>query len=222
MQPQELERRQERAERETWVIAETENGYRIHSPTAGGRPHLVTGIPDAPRCTCPDFEHHENDPEWRCKHLLAVSARYGLRDNGVATSAPVTPIALGVNSVEPSGANTMMLLKRSVSPDGRIDSLSVEFSCPVQEDAIQAVARQAELLLELQAEIVEGFLGKNGRPVSTTPRPDHRTTEQTGEPAELLRVGDADGKARRLPRPRGQPPRGRGAQPAVQDRHGAK
>ena len=222
MQPQELERRQERAERETWLIAETENGYRIHSPTSGGRPYPVTGISDALRCTCPDFEHHEDDPEWRCKHVLAVSARYGLGDNGVATSALVRPIALGSNPAEPSCANTVMLLKRSVSPDGLIDSLSVEFSCPVQEDASQAVVRQAELLLELQAEIVEGFLGKNARPVSPTPRPDHRTTEGTGEPAELLRVGDADGKAGRLPRPRGQPPRGRAAQPAVQDRHGAK
>ena len=184
MHTQELERRQECAERETWVIAETENGYRIHSPTSRGRPYLVTGIPDAPRCTCPDFEHHENDREWRCKHVLAVSARYGLGENGLATGAPVTPIALGVNPAEPSGANTVMLLKRSVSRDGRIDSLSVEFSCSVQQDASQAVARQAESLLELQAEIVEGFLGKNGLPVSPTPRPNHRTTEGTGGPAE--------------------------------------
>ena len=48
MQPQELERRLERAERDTWVIAETERGFKIHSPTSGGRSYLVSGIGGPP------------------------------------------------------------------------------------------------------------------------------------------------------------------------------
>ncbi len=77
MNQEEYAKRKERAERETLVIAKTDDGFRVHSPNAPGNVYRVTGIPDEPRCTCPDFEHHAKDPEWRCKHILAVQARFG-------------------------------------------------------------------------------------------------------------------------------------------------
>jgi hypothetical protein len=64
-----------------------------------------------------------------------------------------------------------MLLKRSISPDGRIDSLSVEFSLPVAKLSTADIKASASKALALQSEIVESFLGKreNGRDPSTEP-----------------------------------------------------
>jgi hypothetical protein len=57
-----------------------------------------------------------------------------------------------------------MLLKRSVSPDGRIDSLSIEFTAEVGGATPTEVSARAARLLALQSAIVKGFLdgAKNG------------------------------------------------------------
>ena len=52
-----------------------------------------------------------------------------------------------------------MLLKRSVSPDGRIDSFSVEFSMPVSDIPDGEIKTKAQNVLQLQIEIVGAFLG---------------------------------------------------------------
>jgi len=51
-----------------------------------------------------------------------------------------------------------MLLKRSVSPDGRIDSLSVEFSCSVEHATEREIKAKALNTLKIQSEIVRSFL----------------------------------------------------------------
>lgn len=201
MQPQELERRQERAERDTWVIAETGRGFRIHSPTSGGRPYLVTGISGQPACTCPDFQNHVRDPDWRCKHILAVQARYGSNGhgNGVLTD-PEPPLTQDLpTTVAPE---TQLLVKRSVSPDGRIDSLSVEFACPVDDADPERVKTRARRLLALQEEVVNGFLEVTrppGGPVRPTIDAPPVFTADGAQPAQLLQIGGTDGKwGRRL------------------------
>lgn len=198
MHAQELKRRQARAKHEPWIIAETENGHRIHSPTSGGRPYLVTGIPDAPQCTCLDYQSHAEDSMWRCKHILAVEARFGdaTSRNAIETGSSRFPIPAAQPSVLTRPGQTQMLLKRSVSPDGRIDALSVEFTCPVEEGAAEAIASQAEYLLKLQKRIVERFL--NGTPRARTPALFAESPAE-GQSAHLLRIGGADGKwGRRL------------------------
>ena len=67
----ELQMRQERATRETFVIAHAKEGYRVYAPTNPKQVYLVSGEDDL-QCTCPDFEKHADDPEWQCKHVLAV------------------------------------------------------------------------------------------------------------------------------------------------------
>jgi len=71
-----------------------------------------------------------------------------------------------------------MLLKRSVSPDGRIDSLSVEFSLPVAKLSTSDITASAARALALQSEIVEGFLGKRETQTHTNPAPE---SEQPGD-----------------------------------------
>ena len=69
MTSEELEKRRQRAETEPLVIARTDAGFRVHSPTRGGTPYVVAGPSGAPTCTCPDFTYHADDPTWRCDDL---------------------------------------------------------------------------------------------------------------------------------------------------------
>lgn len=188
MTPEELSRREERARTETFVIARTEDGFRVHAP--GGNAYYVTGSPEEPACSCPDFEHHTGDPTWRCKHILAVLARNG------GTSEPQETVQ---SVTTPERAVPRMILKRSVSPDGKIDALSVEFSLPVNGSTSEAIESRAREVLGLQDAIAKGFLSRNGRPQKVNGRPAPKPVN--GEPldATILSVGGMDGKwGRRL------------------------
>jgi len=68
----------------------------------------------------------------------------------------------------------VMLLKRSVSPDGRIDSLSVEFTAEVDGMVVKEVADRAARLLMLQSAIRQGFPygAKNGN--GAQPKPEQQ------------------------------------------------
>jgi len=194
MTPEELQKRQHRAEHEPLVIARQGDAYRVHSPGSQGSPYLVRGVPDQPICTCPDFEHHAADPDWRCKHVLAVLGRLnGKRVPGNAKSDG--------NGVAMNG-HSQMLLKRSISPDGRIDSLSVEFSYPLNGGPAEDVEDEADRILRLQNRIVARFLNGNGQ---TKPRPQPQAqtpaAPENGKavPAELVGIRGTDGKwGRRL------------------------
>jgi len=65
----------------------------------------------------------------------------------------------------------VMLLKRSVSPDGRIDSLSVEFTAEVDGMVVKEVADRAARLL---------MLSLPSSRVSLTARRTQRSTAETG------------------------------------------
>lgn len=223
MSPEERSKRQRRAETEPLIIAETEAGFRVHSPLSSGGPYLVTGLPDIPACTCPDFQHHADDPEWRCKHVLAVLNRRTF-DAGPPPSQAEPRRARtreekkgGAEDCTTSGDDTArMTLKRSVSPDGRIDSLSVELSAPVEGRTADDIAAGAAAILKIQDRIVSRFLagsagnGGNGRTGSTAPRTPPPPAIQPGSgnghpshdeavPAELVGIRGADGKwGRRL------------------------
>src|SRR5439155_11496322 len=132
MTQQQYENRKERAESEPLVIARTDEGFRVYSPSNRIRSYIVSGGVQTPSCTCPDFQYHDGDASWRCKHILGVLAQYdgqfpkdayedeerraiqeeGRLEEKKDEQAPAT------------NGTSQMLLKRSVSPDGRIDSLS--------------------------------------------------------------------------------------------------
>lgn len=212
MNVQELEARRERAATEPLVITRIDDGFRVHTATSPARIFRVTLDQDRSRCTCPDFETHTDDPDWRCKHVLAVErflddedARdaaderqsvqaEGRRGNGVGER--------GTAASRSSADAARMLLKRSVSPDGRIDSLSVEFSCPVDGESSRSIEAQAEKMLALQDGIVGQFRKRNRTPKPTAPQPPPRATASSvngAEPGWMTDVGGMDGKwGRRL------------------------
>src|SRR5207247_9184357 len=88
---------------------------------------------------------------------------------------PPTPLkpATPKRARKPANGSTQMLIKRSVSPDGRIDSVSVEFSMPVSDISNGQIKDKALKILQLQKEIVGTFLKLNGQkaPANATPTP---------------------------------------------------
>ena len=58
---------------ERLIISLNEEGnFRVYSPANPTRSYTVSGTAEGPKCTCPEFEAHKSDPEWKCQHMLAV------------------------------------------------------------------------------------------------------------------------------------------------------
>lgn len=199
----ELARRQERVEREVFVISRTEEGYRVYTPRDPNRPYIVSGTSDRFLCTCPDFEKHASDPEWQCKHALAVRKHLGSAaaaqresEDGqegrreASAQPPQPPVA---STVLPQ-----MFVKRSVSPDGRIDSLSVGVSWPIDGSTSELRAR-VEKVLKLQADVVERFLAQNDKKHEHPQDAPPETASSQAAPARMVAIGGMDGRwGRRL------------------------
>ncbi len=220
MSPNELATRQRRALQETLVISEIEEGFRVFSPANPANIYVVAGTPDNPTCTCPDFEVHRADPDWRCKHILAVMpqakvapvwrTRSGNGADGPDTYEAEERAAIQAESGgptrrrrtvgRPGNGPAAILVKRSVSPDGRIDSLSVEFSSPVDNVPPGEIQALAGRFLGIQAGIIERFRnGSSGTTPETPQAPRPEPVPESAVPAKLLDVGGMNGKwGRRL------------------------
>lgn len=211
MTDQELVRREERARNAALVIAETGDGFRVHAPAEPGKIYFVSGLPERQECTCPDFRLHRADPDWRCRHILAVQDRFfGGNGAGHDVHAARERAAIQDDGRSPSDTGTrppsavaQMLLKRSASPDGRIDSLSVEFSCPVDDVPAGTIQATAKRMLQLQAAIIGEFVRSPKGETNGAHAPangGHRNGSGSGPvPARFLAIGGMNGKwGRRL------------------------
>ncbi len=155
------------SEKKVFVTQQTPDGFCVYEPSDPHTLYLVQGIPEKPSCSCGEFQANRNNPSFRCEHITAV---YGQRASGAQSNAVhqgsgnnksgnengfATPIVYTDEDL--SVPHPQMQIKRSVSPDGRIDSLSVEFHCPVDLDDAEDVIQQAQQSLHLQAQIMESF-----------------------------------------------------------------
>ena len=142
---------------EILIVSRDEQGFRVYSPANPGNQFLVGGNPEHPICTCEEYAWHAGDqgmawhkpnPDYRCPHINAVLSR--LNENGEANGGQYPPsFDEGPTPEEeraaiqnegrlpgetvpamPLSDPSLMTFKRSVSPDGRIDSLSVEIAVP--------------------------------------------------------------------------------------------
>ncbi len=190
MNQQQFQKRRERAENEPLVITQTDDGFRVYSPANPGQSYLVSGDPEAPRCTCPDFEFHQADPQWRCKHILAALGQLNKpREQPNQGDAYQNEERLAIQNegrLTDSEA-THMVIKRSVSPDGRIDSLSIEFSCPVENATVKEIRCRALKTLDMQSQIVESFLGHDGKQNGS--RSGDANNGEIPRPARMLAIG---------------------------------
>src|SRR5438876_6448744 len=68
-----LEVRKERSENGALIASATEEGFRVYAVQNPSKVYLVKKDGERWTCTCPDFEVHQADTTWRCKHVLAVA-----------------------------------------------------------------------------------------------------------------------------------------------------
>src|SRR5947199_8351873 len=68
-----LETRKERSENGALIASGTEEGFRVYAVCNPSKVYLVRKEGEQWTCTCPDFEFHQGDTTWRCKHVLAVA-----------------------------------------------------------------------------------------------------------------------------------------------------
>lgn len=187
------------------VMVRTEDGFRVYSPANPGQSYTVSGSPENPTCSCPEFQHGRKDE--RCVHISAVLNSFPVpqeRDEDRYAAEERRAIQGEGRAGEDHGCSgtngaTQMLIKRSVSPDGRIDSLSVEFSTGVDGMPVAHVTRRAAELLALQSGIVQGFLAgaKNGN--GTKPKDTSDNGVNGAALAEMVDIGGMDGRwGRRL------------------------
>ncbi len=122
-----------------------------------------------------------------------------MNETTVPAEPPQEPPAAKKRTRKRPNGSAQMLIKRSVSPDGRIDSVSVEFSMPVSESTNGEIKDKALKTLLLQKEIVGTFLKLNGQkaPDSAAQNPQPSTPAKTdGKPvfARMIDIGKVNGK----------------------------
>jgi hypothetical protein len=208
-----FEARKERADNGALIASKTEEGFRVYSLHNPSQIYLVRQEGERWTCTCPDFETHKTDTTWRCKHILAV-APWQKKEDGQALPASVEESAAAPAPAQPPeeppapkqkrrGANqsvppVQMLIKRSVSPDGRIDSVSVEFSMPVSGIPENEIKSKAVKTLQLQREICASFLQVNGHtvPAPAPPTAPPAPSNGNGMPvfARMTDIGKMNGR----------------------------
>jgi hypothetical protein len=132
--------------------------------------------------------------------------------------AEVVPIAEAAPAGEPpnstpsrkrrapkdSATPASMLIKRSVSPDGRIDSVSVEFTTPVADLSVGEIKDRALTTLQLQRDIVTSFLTLKGQSAPQPSQPQHaaqpapatlsRKVDEGPVFAKMIDIGKVNGK----------------------------
>lgn len=207
-----FEARKERAENGALVASKTEDGYRVYSLHNPSNIYLVKQEGERWTCTCPDFEFHKTDTAWRCKHILAVAPwnRKEAAPSPVNAAEAPAEAAAPAEPEKPSARKRKtqeqlvppvpvhMTMKRSVSPDGRINSVSVEFSIPVSDMTGAEIKTKALTTLQLQRDIVASFLKLNGNTLPEAPARNNPAPAEdgNGKPVfpRMLDIGKVNGK----------------------------
>ena len=186
MTQEQFRTRVERAEKEVFVITATDGGWRVRSVRNPSQSYQVKESQNGLVCNCPDFQSHASDPNWSCKHVLAVE-----RQNG--TDFPPEEEPVETEQKSESADAGQMVIKRSLSPDGRIDSISIEISIPLAETVAQ-IKNKALNALKLQTEIVRNFLKATPTSDGIQPQPDNGKTNGGAIAARLLDLGVTNGQ----------------------------
>jgi hypothetical protein len=166
------------------VVESGSRGYRVFHSSEPNAEHLVEEIVSRFLCNCEEYES-----EMTCQHVRAVlnylaQEKQNNGGNGrlhMATQASADPLP------------ATMTLRRSISPDGRIDSLSIEFSSPVDQTCCSDITNRALNMLKLQSVVSKEFLltmhaGRQGD--RTNGRPSQVVTLN----ARMIRIGEVPAK----------------------------
>ena len=148
------------------VVNPSEDGLQVYEADNPSRAYHVTGGADNPHCTCPDFAWKGKRGGYQCAHIEAVLRHLGQSQAPPNAAAgvrggrhvPAPAAATGHNSNGPAS----LTLKRSVSPDGRINSVSLEFTLPADLYGAPDLEAQVLDLLERQDAIAAEYLDRHG------------------------------------------------------------
>lgn len=181
------------------VMRRIDEGILVYPADRPEERHLVSGFPEAPKCDC---EAARGKRKATCVHIAAVARAFREGDLHLPDDDPEPPAA-APGAAKPKVAEAdsppppQMLLKRSGSPDGRIDSLSVEFTLPVEGLTVSRVRDRAKEIVALQGDILRNFLEnghangfghrKSDEPQRESPTAQH-ADDRTSTPARISRV----------------------------------
>jgi hypothetical protein len=174
------------------VVSRTEEGFRVYAV----RDRFTIYIVEDGACTCPDFAA---TPNVACEHIEAAE-RFQRITNGSPDAGAHEKGGAAMNG-ERSG-EAQLILKRSVSPDGRIDSLSVEVTTPVATFSGPEITATARQVLGAQTAIITEFLARTPKPNGQRPNGNgasRQDEKSPAAPARVVGIGGMDGKwGRRL------------------------
>ena len=175
------------ATREVLIAAQTEEGFSVYSSTSPQVMFLVQGDRQHPHCSCPAFKTLGHQAGFRCDHIRAVEnllPELPLEQTGEAETPTQPAVAERGN-----GTPVTMTLKRSISPDRRIDSMSIEFAMPLGGSTQDAVITKAMRLLETQEMISNSFLDQRSEELEQgDEQPDEESDHSDGTPARILGI----------------------------------
>lgn len=120
-----LSLRQQRATALVPTVRRIAGGFRVSSATRN-EDYLVSQPNGHLVCTCPDYQRHFEDPEYQCKHILAVDM--------ACEEGHVPEIANGLPGSEPAAP---ALTLRSFSEGGLPGSLQVLHRYLPNEDPVR-------------------------------------------------------------------------------------
>lgn len=158
MNETELSKRKQRAETEPLVITKTPEGHRIFSAANPSKFYLVRQDNGRVICNCLDFEKNSLDPNWRCKHVLAVESEGSPSNAEIDEERKAIQAEASGEILPETTPRSRLLIKRSISPDGRIDSVSLEMDLELNGDPRAVIKAKAIDALQLEAEIASVFL----------------------------------------------------------------
>ena len=127
-----------RAEEAIYVVSEVEDGYLVYDADRPEESFFVTEQEGQSTCSCDEFRVGGT----RCAHINAV---FPEREEDSARAPEI------------------ITFKRSVSPDGRIDSFSVEVACHDRLSDQSVCIDRGQQVVGLQEALVRLFLDRNGK-----------------------------------------------------------
>lgn len=165
------------------VVISQPEGFDVYAADMPENIFTVSGDPEEPECTCSDYRWKSSTPGYQCRHIAAVFKK--MDEARVGDSGQSEP---PFNGFDDEPLQEVMVVKRSVSPDGRIDSLSIEFSMPVGESTSEEVEAFASSLIARQEAIIAAFMHSRQQRQTKNAEPNHTSPRTGPEPvAAILR-----------------------------------
>lgn len=178
------------------------NGYRVHSAKEAAKFYEVTVVDDTIVCTCTDYVRHKRDKNYQCRHIVFALEVFkqdqgnndGDDENGyeesfghksqIGTHNEISSVQVRETEKRTS---SHMCIKRSISPDNRINCISIKINFDLADQTTSEIKAKAAYALKLQQEIAAEYLLEHQEVLSYPPTsPPNPSTPPTGTEPTLV------------------------------------